>query len=407
MTTEYRILTADDVEQSAYVEAVAFYNEPGPARVELAKKYLSPEWTVGAFIDGKLVADSRMLPMVRRINGGTMDFGAIGPVASLSAYRRQGHVGRLLRLSLETMRERGQVMSGLFTPHDALYARYGWERAEGRARYQFYPKDIHLRHHGASGRLEQVDSTAWERLDRIYQAHIRDRNGPFARNPAWWQVAVLAHYESPGIFKDNNIFVWSNSEGVDEGYIVYSNRALPQDTDWPKQAVHVRDFVATTADAYFGFWQHLLTHDLADAVIGYMPPEDPFPDLVHDPFRITVTPRHGAMLRIVDMEQAVALRPYVGQRPVAFHMRVLDHSAPWNEATWRVEAADGKMRAEKTDADPDVELTAGALAPIFVGHRRPQAAAGVGLLRVFRQEAVDEMAEAFRVLHPPYCHDDY
>jgi hypothetical protein len=34
-------------------------------------------------------------------------------------------------------------------------------------------------------------------------------------------------------------------------------------------------------------------------------------------------------------------------------------------------------------------------------------AAGVGLLRVFRPEAVGEMAEAFRVLHPPYCHDDY
>ena len=407
MITEYRVLTPDDVDQSAYVEAVAFYNEPGPARAELAKKYLSPEWTVGAFIDGKLVADVRMLPMARRMNGGTMLFAAVGPVACLSAYRRQGHVGRLLRLSLETMRERGQVMSGLFTPHDALYARYGWERAEGRYRYEFFPKDIHFRHHGATGRLEQVGGDAWERLDRIYQEHVRDRNGAFARNPAWWQVVVLGHLEPSGELKNNENFVWISAEGRDEGYVTYTHRTLPQSRDYPDNAVHVRDFVALTPDAYIGLWQHLLTHDLARYVAVYTPPEDPFPDLVHDPFRVTVTPRHGAMLRIVDVEQAIALRPYVGQRPVAFNMRVLDHSAPWNEATWRIEAADGRMRAEETGAEPDVELAAGALAPIFVGYRRPHTAAGVGLLRVFRPEAVDEMAEAFRVLHPPYCHDDY
>ncbi len=407
MTAEYRVLTPDDIEQSAYVEAVAFYNEPGPARVEMAKKYLPPEWTVGAFVDGKLIADTRMVPMVRRINGGQMALGAVGPVACLSAYRRQGHVGRLLRFALETMRERGQVMSGLFTPHDALYARYGWERAEGRARYQFYPKDIHLRHHGASGGIEQVTKADWERLDRIYQRYVEKRNGAFTRNAVWWQVAVLAHFESPGQLKDNDIFVWSNSQGGDEGYVVYSHRSLPQDRDWPRQVVDIRDFVALTADAYMSLWQHILTHDLAEYVVAFMPPDDPFPDLVHDPFRVDVTTRHGAMLRIVDLEQAIALRPYVGQRPVAFTMRILDHSAPWNEATWRIEAADGRMQAEKTVAEPDVELSAGALAPLFVGHRPPAAAADVGLLRVFRAEAVAEMTEAFRVLYPPYCHDSY
>lgn len=407
MSTVYRVLTADDVEQSAYVEAVAFYNEPSPARVEVAKKYLPPEWTVGAFVDGKLVADVRMIPMARRINGGAMAFSAVGPVACLSAYRRQGHVGKLLRLALETMRERGQVMSGLYTPHDALYARYGWERAEGRVRYQFYPKDIHLRHRGAAGMIEQAGGEDWQRLDRVYRQHVEQRNGAFNRNAVWWQVAVLSQFGPSGETKDNQAFVWVSPEGRDEGYVVYNHRELPPETDWPRRAVYIRDFVALTGDAYLGLWGHMLTHDLAEHVVAFMPPDDPFPNLVHDPFRVKVSPGYGAMLRIVDLEKALAQRPYVGERPISFTMRVLDHAAPWNEGTWRVETADGHTSAERTDAAPDVELTANTLAPMFTAFMTPQVAVSVGLLRVHRATAVDEMTEAFRALHPPYSHDTY
>jgi hypothetical protein len=90
-----------------------------------------------------------------------------------------------------------------------------------------------------------------------------------------------------------------------------------------------------------------------------------------------------------------------------FTMRILDHSAPWNEATWRIETADGHMQAERTDTEPDLEMTANTLAPVFTGHMTPEIAAGVGLLRAFRDEAIAEMTEAFRVLYPPYSHDNY
>ncbi len=219
--------------------------------------------------------------------------------------------------------------------------------------------------------------------------------------------AVLAHFESPGDLKDNDMFVWSNSAGRDEGYVIYSNRALPQDTDWPRRAVNIRDFVALTGDAYLGLWQHMFTHDLADYVVASMPPDDPFPNLVHDPFRVQVSPGYGAMLRIVDVEQAITQRPYVGDRPLSFTVRILDHTAPWNESTSRIDAAEGRTQAERTEAEPDLELTANTLAPIFTGHMTPEVARSVGLLRVFRDEAVSEMAEAFRVLYPPYCHDGY
>src|SRR3989442_1156803 len=136
-----------------------------------------------------------ILAAATRINGRAIGFGAVGPVACLAGHRRQGHVGKLLRLALERMREQGQGLSGLHTPHDALYARYGWERAEGKKRYEFRPKDVSLRIKGSPGRLEEVGVDDWQRLDAIYRAWAGPRNGPLHRVDAWWRENVLRHYD--------------------------------------------------------------------------------------------------------------------------------------------------------------------------------------------------------------------
>ena len=65
------------------------------------------------------------------------------------------------------------------------------------------------------------------------------------------------------------------------------------------------------------------------------------------------------------------------------------------------------MNAKRTDSEADVELTANVLAPLFTGHMRPDVAQGVGLLKVRRPEVVEEMAQAFAVTYPPFCHDYY
>jgi predicted acetyltransferase len=406
MTAEYRILTPDDLEQAAYVEAVAFYGKPTPDRAERLRKYFRPEWTVGAFVDGRLVADVRAIPMLRRMNGGRVSFAPVGPVACLAAYRRQGHVGKLLRLSLELMRERGQPLSGLYTPHDALYARYGWERAEGKMMFQFRPKDVHLRIRGRPGKITPAGMDDWQRLDAIYRERIQDENGPFERIEVWWREAVLTHWEDSGDRSASDAVVWTSGAGRDEGYMVYHEKATPGPR-WPEHSIFVRDFVALTGDAYLGLIGHLLTHDLATRVLLPAPPYDPLPDVTEDPFRIDAKRAEGAMLRIVDIEQAFATRPYAGERSVGFTMRIEDRAAPWNEGVWRIEAAEGRMSAQRSSEEPEAELTVNTLAPLFTGHMRPEVAAGVGLLRVNAPDALGKMAEAFRVTSPPYCHDFY
>ena len=408
MSVDYRPLTDDDLEQAVIVESTAFYNKPTPERLELLRKFFPPDWTVGAFIDGRLVADVRTIPMARRINASATHFGAIGPVACLSAYRRQGHVGRLLRLALERMREQGIPLSGLFTPHDALYARFGWERSEARKQYYLRPSDLRMRIKGALGSIEAVTADDWSRLDAIYRRYVGPRNGPLHRVEPWWRQNVLRHWEeATGGLGDNEAFVWKNANGQDEGYLSYYSRTMPRTGQFVPWEVVVRDFVSLSGDAYLGLWQHLLAHDIATRLAVHMPVDDPFADLVEDPRKVELPRAEGPMIRVVDLERVLSRRPFVGSRPASFTMRVTDPAASWNEGVWRIDAGEGQVQIERKDGDPDVELNAGTLAPLYTGFMRPDVAAGVGLLKVNRAKALEDMRDVFAVTHPPYSNDWY
>jgi len=405
MSVEYRPLGPEDVEQAAYLEATAFYDQPTAERTELMRQVIPPDWTLGAFVSGRLVADARVLPTARRINGGQLPFGCVGPVACLAEHRRQGYVGRLMRMWLERMREQGTALSGLHTPHDSLYQRFGWERAEGRKRYTFRAKDVMIRVRGAAGAMVPVDADGWQRLDNIYRRYAEPRNGPLERPEPWWRHGIFRHYESG---RRQRAFVWSAASGDDQGYIVYASQPLGWDPDrGGGHALVVRDMVSLTADAYLGLWQHLLGHDLARPIAVEVPLDDPFWQLVQDPWNVNVLRAEGAMIRVVDVERALAARPYVGERPLAFTMRVVDHSAAWNDGVWRVEAADGRMTAERASGEADLELSVNFLAPLFTGFIRPDRAAASGMLKVNRPAALDQATAAFAVTHPPFCNDLY
>ena len=399
MNVEYRPLTADDIEQAVHLESTAFYNQPTPQRVERMRAVLRPAWTLGAFIDGRLVADVRTIPVARRINGGALLHGAVGPVTCQAEYRRQGHVGRLLRLALEDMRRNAIATAGLHTPHDALYRRYGWERAEGKRRYVFEAKDVQLRFHGRPGTLENVSADDWPRLDAIYRRYARPRNGPLHRVEPWWRFAVLMDFEE----RPRQAVTWHDADGEPQGFIVYGAQSVGD----LRHDLIVRDMVALTPDAYLGLWQYLARHDIAVRIHAHAPLDDPFPDLLQDPWRVQVERGEGAMLRIVDVERALTQRPYAGHRPVSFTMRIEDGAAPWNEGVWKVEAAEGRMEARLTDDEADIELSVNFLASLFTGFVRADTAAATGMIRARNPDALGDVAEAFAVTYPPYCNDFY
>ena len=71
----------------------------GP-HAERMRSLYPPEDYIGAFEDGELTAFTHIIPRRSRINGGSLGFGAVSPVASSALHRRKGHAAAVLRRGL-------------------------------------------------------------------------------------------------------------------------------------------------------------------------------------------------------------------------------------------------------------------------------------------------------------------
>ena len=59
---------------------------------------------------------------------------------------------------------------------------------------------------------------------------------------------------------------------------------------------------------------------------------------------------HGFMLRIVDVEQAIAARPPATDAPEgAFTVHIADPAAPWNQGVGRIEHSGGRLSAARAE----------------------------------------------------------
>lgn len=127
VTREIRPLrSGEEMAQYAALRAYAFNDDRSEEALARFPAMYRREWCMGVFEDGTLVAALTIIPFEQYINGGRVPLGGVATVASAPERRRSGNAGALLRTALETMRERGQALSALYTPHYSLYRRYGW-----------------------------------------------------------------------------------------------------------------------------------------------------------------------------------------------------------------------------------------------------------------------------------------
>jgi predicted acetyltransferase len=112
------------------------------------------------------------------------------------------------------------------------------------------------------------------------------------------------------------------------------------------------------------------------------------------------------MLRVVDVESAVAARPAGSGTPDGgFTLALSDASAPWNEGTWRIESAGGRLSASKKDGRADVTTDAATFAAIYDGFLRTTEAARSGLAEVSSAEAAALADRMFASERAPFGSD--
>jgi predicted acetyltransferase len=406
MAIEIRsLVNEEELDAATRISAQAFaspFRHDMAGSLQRAREASKPEWHLGVFEAGEMTSMMCIIPNEMYINGAALSFGTVSPVASSPLHRRKGHAGAMLRRSLAVMRERSQVISGLYTPHPALYRRYGWEIASDWRRYSFNPKDFRPQAQPQQrGRFRWLTQDDWQQLDRVYQVYAADNNGALRRTQGWWKHAVLDVPWRPV----EDIVLWEDDAGEPRGYALYQQPVVP---GHEPSAINVIELIATTPDAYLNLLTYFARHDIHKEISIFAAPDDPLPQLFGDTERLKLEQHYAVLLRVIDFEAAMAARP--AARPEDAYevtLRIEDVEASWNDGVWRCGVAEGRSWAKRADGAAELTLPARVLGPLFNGCMAPSTAARAGLLAAESEDALSRADRVFAARRVPYFPDQF
>lgn len=397
-----KITTDDEWQQRCFIGAYAFAGDRRQQYLDHRLKQDDRDECHGAFENGELVAALNIMPFEQHINGARIRTGGIAGVASLPERRREGHVAALLKHALTVMHDAGEPLSMLYTPHHALYNRYGWSVAARAISYWFAPKAPRVRLTAGGGRIRRVTPGDWRTLDQVYAQSVAARNGAITRDEPWWRF--LFDPVNPA-----DAAVYYNDDGEPRGYLLYRfSRHDRPGAFWREVTMRIFDWAALDASAYAAIVRYIVGHDHDDRIVIQMSEDEPFVFAFEEPNDMQPRASHNFLLRIVDVQRAVEARPALAQASgKCVTISLTDTHAPWNAGAWHIACSEGRVSAERTGARPDLEMDARAFAPIFNGFVRPADAVRIGEVRAHNPDAIAAATDIFAASCRPYCADDF
>ncbi len=366
MSLEIRILGQDDVEAVRFLMAQAFSLGDRPSDFPPDQANF-PHVAYGAFDAGGVQASAVLLALKMHLGPDLIaPLGGVAGVASAPASRGRGYAAALIHKTLEAMRESGQYVSALNPFNWDFYRQLGWDWVGVGRTYTVSSRILRPDPETESVRTASAADT--DAFRAVYRRHAGRYRGPLDRTEHDWET-ILAHTEKKYTFS----FLYVR-DGEPQGYIVL--RALD------RKLTRLREFVALTPEAYRALLGLLRRHAMQTESLEWAAPDDDplWHHLMH--FDVHTKIRPITQARIVDVPAALgALRAGLQEdgAGLAGHVNIAvrDEAAPWNDGIWRVEAADGAMRAQQGREAAAVEIGIQSLSQAFFGtplHRIREAA---------------------------------
>jgi len=334
-------------------------------------------------VEGRIVASLVLYPFEAYVRGKKVALAGVGSVAVSPEHRRRGVADALMRSALHDLRERGTAFSMLYAFRTSFYRKLGYGVAE--LVHQLAMAPTNLPASGEALRVRRCTAADRPAVQALYD-EVAAARGHFAlaRRPQWWSERL---WNYPGEW-----LVYEGRRGAIEGYLHYevdsSNGAF-------KLALTLTEFLAGTPEAHHGLVGHLAS--LSDQVveIHHAAPADNAwlailktaqnltPGAEIAVFSDTGGVANGAMLRITDVEKALASLPMAPVARGEIVLEVEDDVIPANARAWRLLARDGRLEISATRAGvrlPRLSLPAERLGPILAGALSPTRAAETGLI---------------------------
>ncbi len=405
MTIEVRPAHADEMSQFGSIGAYVYAGAFGDTADNFVSQNNRPDWTLCAFVDGRMAATYSVAPFTMRANGRAVALGGVTAVGTLPEYRRQGLLRMITARSFADMRARGQAVAALWASQAAIYQRYGYALASELVTYRLDTVDIGFAGgNPGSARIERCAAdAAYDTMKRLYIEFVAERIGYLHRAKPLWLNTVLSSNATTG---PAHVAVAYDAMQRPVGYLAYHVRDGKTGHPSRGQELTIKDFVWLTSDAYRTLWAWIARHDLVGRVIwARAPSDDPAPELFVEPRLLNRQTRDGIWLRLVDARVALAQRGYRVTDAITIEIAE-DALAPWNAGRFRLDCAPDGASVEPSNASADLTLSAKALASLYSGHCNARQLADWGLCDG-DEAALQRATRIFATRHAPHCPDQF
>ncbi len=405
MSIEVRAARADEMVQFGGIATYVYAGSFGDGPDNIVAQNNRPEWTLCAFVDGRMATSYSCVPFTMRANGKAVALGGITAVGTLPEYRRQGLLRRITTRSLADMHERGQAVAALWASQAAIYQRYGYALSSELVSYRIDTVDVGFADGNAgSHRVARINvDTGYPVLKQLYIDFVAERMGYLHRAKPLWMNNTLSSNPTTG---PTHVAIAYAADGAPRGFVVYHVRNDKVAHPTRAQELTVKDFIWLDDGAYRSLWSWLARHDLVGRIQWTRAPiDDPAPELFMEPRLLNSQSRDGIWLRIVDAAAALSGRGYHVADSITLEVAP-DELTPWNAGRYKLECSPDGATVSRSRGRADMTLSVKALASLYSGYRTPRQLAQWGMVEA-DDTALERATPIFATRHAPHCPDNF
>ncbi len=357
--------------------------------------------TFAAFDGDAMVGTSADLPFEVTVPGGMLPMAGLTVVAVRPTHRRRGVMSAMLRAYTDAVHERGDPLGGLWAAEAPIYGRFGFGSAVDKEAIAFDGRRLEILDGRDLRELALLDlDEARNVLPGVYDQVRLRRPGMLNRSAAWWEYRHFFDPEQERHGASANRFVVAYDAGEPCGYVVF--RQKPEwDDGHAAGTIRVTEVIAVDGDTERALWHFLSRVDLFPLVAwDNAPVEGTLAWIASDSRRVERKVSDSLWLRLFDIPAALAGRRYRADGRLV--LEIGDEYCSWNEGCYELIAEGGAAECRRTEAVPDLVMTAATLAALYLGGRTCSALADARLV-AGEPRAVDLADGLFRWDRAPWC----
>src|SRR4051812_2835117 len=222
----------------------------------------------GAAGDREVAAFSRVRPFGQFFGGRSVPMAGYSPVGVGPEFRGRGLASVITADHYPVLRERGEVIAGLFPATTRLYRTVGFELGAVWSDRRFPIRSLERLAPSGGVQVRRARRDDIPAIQACYAAHAPGHPGWLDRPDVWWNRILVETWD------ERHVYVVDGDSGALAGYMVYRQAPDPDRTFGYQ--INVNEVVTDEIDVALALWRLVgSSSSMVDSVTVLGPPEHP------------------------------------------------------------------------------------------------------------------------------------